>query len=171
MDPLKRVACAYAAAILLLIPSGCSGSEAGSAEADYQDHEDSISASLSGDVPATLISVSEDSGAFSLDVSIGPSGEISSFGNYVLAVKEAFEAEFPAEARGDFDVSMAIQGSTPALIRYSSDDYSEMDGGLSGLLSDNRSGEVVFTNISDLDDLAEAFPAVSIYADEHGYGE
>lgn len=170
MRNFKMFACIFLAMVLTLFSlTACSGPDGGNEENEYQGYEDNISAALSGEVPATLITVSEDEGAFSLDVSIGPSGSVSNFGDYILAVRAAFEAEFPAESRGNFDVSLAIQGKTPSLIRYSSDDYSEINGSLSGSLSDNRSGQVVFTTISSLDDLAEQFPAVRAYAEDHGY--
>lgn len=159
------------ATLVMFTMTSCSNSGSDSSDDKYQINEDNISASLSGNVPATLITVSEDAGLFSLNVSIGSSGEVSDFGNYILAVKDAFESEFQAEARGNFVVSLAIQGSPPSLIRYSSDDYSEFDGGLSGLLSDNRSGEVVFSTISSLDELEDHFPLVSVYAEKHGYEE
>ena len=63
-------------------------------------------------------------------------------------------------------MSMPIRGNVPSLIRYSSDDYSNTDNMLSGLLSDNRSGEAVLSKISSLNDLAEHFPAVTVYAEE-----
>ena len=172
MRSLKKLLCFFSTSVLvLLLLASCADSGSGGSESEYQAYEDSIAAGLSGEVPATFITVSEDEGAFSLDVSIGPSGDVSSFGDYILAVREVFEDEFPAGSRGNFDVSLAIQGNTPSLIRYSSDEYSEISGGLSGYLSDNRSGQVVFAEISSIDDLAERFPAVKSYAEEHGYEE
>lgn len=168
---MKRFVCAAAIILLLLSLASCSEAADNNDTSEYQPYVDSLSAALSGSVPSSIISITEEGGLYSLDVSIGSSGEVSNFGNYVLAVRAAFEEEFPEGNRGSFSLSMSIRGNVPSLIRYSSDDYSDTDVSLSGLLSDNRSGEVVLSKISSLNDLAEHFPAVVIYAEENGYSE
>ena len=168
---MKRIIWVAAVVLLIFSLASCSEPVDSSDASEYQDSVDNISSVLTGDVPFSFVSIAEESGLYSLSVSIGTSGDVSNFGNYVLAVKAAFEEEFSEGSRGSFSLSMPIQGNVPSLVRYSSDDYSEIDGGLSGLLSDNRSGEVVMSKISCLDDLAEHFPAVVSYAEEHGYDE
>lgn len=163
----------WVATVVLLIFSltSCSESLDSSDASEYQSYVDNVSSVLTGNVPFSFVSITEERGLYSLSVSIGTSGDVSNFGNYVLAVKAAFEEEFSEGSRGSFSLSMPIQGDVPSLIRYSSDDYSVTDASLSGLLSDNRSGEVILSKISCLNDLAEHFPAVVSYAEENGYDE
>ena len=53
------------------------------------------------------------------------------------------------------------------MLRFSSDVYSDEADTISGLFSDTRSGSVVTTQISSLDDLFEKFPAARLYAENH----
>lgn len=153
--------------VLTLSLAGCSSGvqEGASIDQDLQSCEDSLSSMLSEDVPVLSLSVEREDGMYSLCVSIGTSGKVSSFGDYVLATREAFETEFDADSRGSFSISMAVTGNS--LLRFSSDDYSNNVEAISGLLSDTRSGSLVATEISSLDDLFEKFPAARLYAEDH----
>lgn len=153
--------------VLALSLAGCSSEvqESASVDQELQAHEDSLSSMLSGDVPVLSLSVGEEDGIYSLRVSVGASGKVSSFGDYVLATREAFETEFDADSRDCFSVSMAVTGNS--MLRFSSDGYSDEADTISGLFSDTRSGSVVTTQISSLDDLFEKFPAARLYAENH----
>lgn len=146
--------------------SGCASQTAENEGSTTEIREEYILDDLSSDAPVLSATVSEENGIYSLNVSIGTSGKVSSFGNYILATREAFEAEFSAAERGSFTVSMAV--SQGALLRFSGDDYSEDSNSICGLLSDTRSGTAKLTRISSIDDLFTEFPAAQIYADDHG---
>ena len=90
--------------VLALSLAGCSSEvqESASVDQELQAHEDSLSSMLSGDVPVLSLSVGEEDGIYSLRVSVGASGKVSSFGDYVLATREAFETEFDADSRDCF---------------------------------------------------------------------
>lgn len=157
------VALAFVAASCLC---GCTSQPIEDTASANKIREDHILESLSDSVPALLATVSEENGIYSLSVSIGTSGKVSSFGNYILATREVFEEEFSVGERGNFAVSMAV--SQGALLRFSGDDYSAGTGSISGLLSDTRSGTAKLTQISTIDDLFSEFPASQIYAEDHG---
>lgn len=148
--------------------AGCSSEASDDTQADneLQAHESSITAALSDSVPVLTAAVTQESDRFTLNVSVGTSGSVTSFGNYVLAVRDAFEAEFDTDARGSFSVSMAVKPNS--LLRFSSNDYSEGVETLSGTLSDTRSGTAELTRISCLEDLFEKFPAAQLYAEDNG---
>lgn len=152
-----------------LILTGCSPAE--DVDVEIESYEESIYEELSSDVPVTFVTVTKEEGVFSLAISIGTYGDIASFGNYILATRNVFEETFSDELRGNYSVSMSIGGTPPSLIRFSGDDYSNETDSLSGTLSDNRSGEVIFTNISDIEDIFESFPAAQLYAEEKGVEE
>lgn len=157
------IALALAAASFLC---GCTSQSIEETDNEEEIREDRIREGLSDNVPVLLATVSEENGIYSLSVSIGTSGKVSSFGNYILATQEVFEEEFSVEERGNFVVSMAV--SQGALLRFSGDDYSAGNGAISGLLSDTRSGTAKLTQISTIDDLFAEFPAAQIYAEDHG---
>ena len=81
---MKRFVCIITIVLLLLSLASCSSSADSDSTSEYQAYIDSISDSLSGKVPLSSVSVSEDNGLFSVDVSISSYGEVSNFGNYVL---------------------------------------------------------------------------------------
>lgn len=145
---------------------GCTSQTIEETDSAKEIRENRIRKSLSDNVPVLFATVSEENGIYSLAVSIGTSGKVSSFGNYILATREVFEEEFSVEERGNFAVSMAV--SQGALLRFSGDNYSAGNGSISGLLSDTRSGTAKLTQISTIDDLFTEFPASQIYAEDHG---
>lgn len=126
------------------------------------EHEKNISAALSQKIPTLIVSVTRSATRFDLSVSLQTEAKVSDFGIYVLEVQAAYEAEFDEDLRGNFSVNLPIDGKNPSMIRFSSDDYTEMSDTLSGTLSDSRSGEVVSHDISSIDDLCEFFPATTI---------
>ena len=142
--------------LLAIVLMGC-GEDTAAASADTDSIESAISNALADEVPILLVSVSNKDGQYSLDVSVSSSGKVSSFGNYILASKSAFEASIPEGQRGRFSVSMAISGNSASLLRFSG------DGALTGTMVDTRSGETVSTKIESLEDLCKLFPAVKLY--------
>lgn len=157
--------------LILCVISGCDSEpkveEISPEEQACIDHEDSIFPVLYADFHPSDISVEKDGDLYNLSITV-TSGKVSSFGDYVIATKYAFENEILPQERGYYSVTLLVEGTNPSLIRFSSDLYSEMESAISGLLSDNRSGEVVFTQIDTFDDLASNFPAVNLYVEEKG---
>ena len=90
--------------LLAIVLMGC-GEDTAAASADTDSIESAISNALADEVPILLVSVSNKDGQYSLDVSVSSSGKVSSFGNYILASKSAFEASIPEGQRGRFSVS------------------------------------------------------------------
>lgn len=162
-----RMIVVYAVIVLVtaMCLCGCASQTIEEERSVTETREEHILDDLSG-IPVSFATVSEENGAYSLNVSIGTAGKVASFGDYILATREAFEAEFSDAERGNFTVSMAV--SQGALLRFSGDDYSEDNNSISGLLSDTRSGTAKLTQISTIDDLFAEFPAAQIYADDHG---
>ena len=147
--------------LLAIVLMGC-GEDTAAASADTDSIESAISNALADEVPILLVSVSNKDGQYSLDVSVSSSGKVSSFGNYSLASKSAFEASIPEGQRGRFSVSMAISGNSASLLRFSGDGGAGKDA-LTGTMVDTRSGETVSTKIESLEDLRKLFPAVKLY--------
>lgn len=147
--------------LLVIVLMGC-GEDTATASADTDSVESAISDALVDEVPILLVSVSNKDGQYSLDVSVSSSGKVSSFGNYVLASKSAFETAIPEEQRGRFSVSMAISGNSASLLRFSGDGDVGPDA-LIGTMVDTRTGETVSTKIESLDDLYKLFPAAKLY--------
>lgn len=165
---MKKISAITVLILLLLSLAGCTASSQPATDDKCEEYEAAITKQLGNEIPALLVYVSEDSGVYSLSVSVASSGKVSSFGNYVLAARSAFETVFAEELRKGFSVDMAIAGNNSSLIRFSSSNYAEMSSSLSGSLSDTRSGELKMTRISGLDDLLDAFPASKLYVDENG---
>lgn len=132
------------------------------ASADTDSIESAISDALTDEVPILFVSVSDKEGQYSLDISVSSRGKVSSFGNYVLASKSAFETLIPEEQRGRFSVSMAINGNNASLLRFSGDGDVGPDA-LIGTMADTRSGDAVLTKIESLEDLYKLFPAAKLY--------
>lgn len=148
--------------LLVIVLMGC-GKDTTAASADTDSIESAISDALADEVPILLVSVSDKDGQYSLDISVSSSGKVSSFGNYVLTSKSAFEASIPEDQRGRFSVSMAISGNSASLLRFSGDGGVGPDA-LTGTMVDTRSGETVSTKIESLEDLYKLFPAAKLYA-------
>lgn len=163
-----RMIVVYAVIVLVTVMClcGCASQTIEEERSVTETREEHILDDLSSSIPVSFATVSEENGAYSLNVSIGTAGKVASFGDYILATREAFEAEFSDAERGNFTVSMAV--SQGALLRFSGDDYSEDNNSISGLLSDTRSGTAKLTQISTIDDLFAEFPAAQVYADDHG---
>ncbi len=161
----KKILSALLALMLIISVAGCGESEPVD---EFQEQEDRISSLIFEHTPsATNINITTDEdGLYNLSISY-TYGKVAYFGNYVLAIQSAFEEVFDVSSRGHFSVDLVIDGKNPSMIRYRSDDGFD-DGNVSGMITDSRSGELVFTNIDSLDDLIEEFPAVSIFIDETG---
>ncbi len=131
--------------------------------------EDAFMDRLSGEYPILLLSVRENDGLYDLCVDISSSGSITYFGNYIYATKTSFEDILPADQRRHYRITLLISNSDPdnaSIVSFSSDQYTSSSSGLSGQITDTRSGDAVVTRINSLDDLCNKYPALELHLSE-----
>jgi|GEM_PF-5901158 len=125
---------------------------------------------LNDEVPYSSITVSYSEGVYDLGIIINGSDYITYFGNYVVAIKTAFESEFIDTDRGNFYISLR-NDKNQNMIHFTTGSIGDHKAGAYGLIIDDRSTSSKYTALTIVDDLCDLFPATAAYISKAALNE